>query len=66
MLHADVVKMVVQVNGKMRGSISVPADSDDDSVLAAALAEPNVQRHIGDAIIRKTIVVPNKLVSVVV
>jgi leucyl-tRNA synthetase len=66
LLHADIVNMVVQVNGKMRGMISLPADTDDAAILAAALADPNVQRHVGDSAIRKTIVVPNKLVSIVV
>ena len=66
LLQADVVKIVVQVNGKMRGMISMPADSADDSVLEAALQDPNVQRYVSDNAIRKTIVVPNKLVSIVV
>jgi leucyl-tRNA synthetase len=65
-LHAAFVKIVVQVNGKMRGMISVPADTDNDAILAAALADPNVQRFVSDNAIRKTIVVPNKLVSIVV
>ena len=66
LLQADVVKIVVQVNGKMRGMISLPADSADGTVLAAALQDPNVQRYVSDGAIRKTIVVPNKLVSIVV
>lgn len=66
LLHADIVNMVVQVNGKMRGMISLPVGTDDAAILAAALADPNVQRHVGDSAIRKTIVVPNKLVSIVV
>jgi leucyl-tRNA synthetase len=66
LLQADVVKMVVQVNGKLRGTISVPVGTDDEAVIAAALADPNVQRYVSAGTIRKTIVVPNKLVSVVV
>jgi leucyl-tRNA synthetase len=66
LLHADVVKIVVQVNGKMRGMIALPADSDDDAVVAAALTDPNVLRYVSNGTIRKTIVVPNKLVSIVV
>jgi leucyl-tRNA synthetase len=66
LLYADVVKIVVQVNGKMRGMISVPADTDDDAVVAAALMDPNVQRYVTAGTISKTIVVPNKLVSIVV
>jgi leucyl-tRNA synthetase len=66
LLQADVVNMVVQVNGKLRGTISVPVGTDDEAVIAAALADPNVQRYVSAGTIRKTIVVPNKLVSVVV
>ena len=67
LMQSDVVKIVIQVNGKMRGMISMPADSDKDAVIAAlALADANVQKFVGDHEIRKTIVVPNKLVSIVV
>jgi len=65
-LQADVVIVVVQVNGKMRGQISVAAGSADDALLAAALADANVQRHVGDKPVRKSIIVPDKLVSIVV
>ncbi|MCG7899229.1 MAG: leucine--tRNA ligase [Candidatus Thiodiazotropha lotti] len=56
---------VVQVNGKVRANIQVPADADRAAVEAIALANDNVQRFIGEATVRKVIVVPNKLVNVV-
>ncbi|MEW8237973.1 MAG: leucine--tRNA ligase [Candidatus Thiodiazotropha taylori] len=56
---------VVQVNGKVRANIQVPADADKAAVEAIALANDNVQRFIGEATVRKVIVVPNKLVNVV-
>jgi leucyl-tRNA synthetase len=56
----------VQVNGKLRGRISVAADSDADTISKAALADENVRRFVGDKSIRKTIVVPGRLVNVVV
>ena len=65
-LEADLVEIVVQVNGKLRGRISVATDADNDSVGALALADPNVQRFVGDQEIRKTIVVPGRLVNIVV
>ena len=65
-LEADLVEIVVQVNGKLRGRISVAADADNDSVGEQALADPNVQRFVGDKEIRKTIVVPGRLVNIVV
>ena len=58
--------MVVQVNGKLRGHISVAVDADDAAIRAAALAEPNVQKFIGASAVRKVIIVPGKLVNVVV
>jgi len=62
----DVLEIAVQVNGKLRGRIRVPADASEDQVKEAALAEPKVREHIGDAEVRKTIVVPGRLVNIVV
>ncbi|MDH3806747.1 MAG: class I tRNA ligase family protein, partial [Gammaproteobacteria bacterium] len=65
-LEKDLVEIVVQVNGKLRGRISVPADADNDTVGAQALADPNVRRFVADKEVRKTIVVPGRLVNIVV
>ena len=65
-LASDLVEIVIQVNGKLRGRISVPVDASKDSIAEQALADPNVQRFIGDSEVRKTIVVPGRLVSIVV
>jgi leucyl-tRNA synthetase len=65
-LEQDMVEIVVQVNGKLRARISVATDADRDSVAATALADANVQRFVGDSEIRKTIVVPGRLVNIVV
>jgi leucyl-tRNA synthetase len=65
-LMLDMVEIVVQVNGKLRGRISVAAGSDTDAISKAALADENVRRFVGDKSIRKTIVVPGRLVNVVV
>ncbi|MBF0256138.1 MAG: class I tRNA ligase family protein, partial [Gammaproteobacteria bacterium] len=59
------IAYVVQVNGKVRASIEVDAEADQASIEATAKANENVQRFIGDATIRKVIVVPNKLVNIV-
>ena len=62
------VEMAVQVNGKLRGSIRVAADLDNDAVVAAATADEKVARFLeklGGSII-KTIVVKNKLVNLIV
>jgi leucyl-tRNA synthetase len=64
-LKRDRIEYVIQVNGKVRGKVLVPADSDRDAVERAALVNENVQRFIGEAQVRKVIVVHNKLVNVV-
>jgi len=56
---------VVQVNGKLRARLEVPAEADKSSVESLALAEENVQRHIEGKSVRKVIVVPGKLVNIV-
>jgi len=62
----DSVTVAVQVNGKLRATITVPRDSEDDFVRDAALAEPGVRRAMGDKSARKVIVVRNRIVNVVV
>jgi leucyl-tRNA synthetase len=59
-------EIVVQVNGKLRARITVPVDAEEAAVRAAALADPNVQKFMAGAAIRKVIIVPGKLVNVVV
>ena len=62
-----VVEMAVQVGGKLRGTITVEADSDDETVIAAAEALDKVQRQLeGGGKIVKTIVVKNKLVNLII
>jgi leucyl-tRNA synthetase len=65
-LVQDEITLVVQVNGKLRGQVSVPADADEAAVRAAALADETVRRFVGEATPKKVIVVPRKLVNVVV
>jgi leucyl-tRNA synthetase len=65
-LQTSSIAMVVQVNGKLRGHITVAAGADEDTVRAAALAESNVRKFIGSAAVRKLIIVPGKLVNIVV
>ena len=64
-LVRDELEIVVQVNGKVRAKMSVPASADKAALEAAALAEENVQRFIEGNTVRKVIVVPGKLVNVV-
>ena len=66
LLVKDEVEIVVQVNGKVRDRITVAAEIEDDDLLALALASERVQAHVAGRELRKTIVVPGKLVSLVV
>jgi len=65
-LDADMAEIVVQVNGKLRGRVSVAADADRDAIGQQALADPNVQRFVEGKEVRKIIVVPGRLVNIVV
>ncbi|WP_096087396.1 leucine--tRNA ligase [Agaribacterium haliotis] len=59
------ITLIVQVNGKLRAKIDVPADADKEKLEHLALADDNVQKFIDGKMIRKVIVVPGKLVNVV-
>jgi leucyl-tRNA synthetase len=65
-LEQSTIEVVVQVNGKLRARISVAADADERSVREAAAADGNVRKFIGEAAIRRVIVVPGKLVNIVI
>ena len=64
-LSRDELEIVVQVNGKVRGKISVPASADNAEIEAMAKSQENVQRFLADTTVRKVIVVPQKLVNIV-
>ncbi|MBM7332569.1 MAG: leucine--tRNA ligase [Alcanivorax sp.] len=64
-LVKDSLELVVQVNGKVRAKLEVPADADKDTLEKLARDEPNVQRFIDDKTVRKVIVIPGKLVNIV-
>ena len=60
------LELVVQVNGKVRGQIEVPAEVQQDSALEAAMAAENVARFVQGKTVRKVILVPGKLLNIVV
>jgi leucyl-tRNA synthetase len=64
-LIQDELQMVIQVNGKLRSKLSVPAGADQEEIKALALQDSNVQRHIQGKEIKKVVVIPEKLVNVV-
>jgi len=66
LLAADTVTLAVQVLGKLRATIEVPVDADEEGIFALALAEENVQRAIEGRPIRKRIHVRGRIVNFVV
>ena len=65
-LETSSIAMVVQVNGRLRGHITVAVGADEETVRAAALADPHARKFIGAGPVRKVIIVPGKLVNIVV
>jgi len=66
LLVADTIEMPVQVNGRLRAVVTVSADATEDQILAAAAAEPNVIAHIEGRELRRSIVIPGRMVTLVV
>lgn len=64
-LARDVITVVVQVNGKLRGKLELPAGTDKEAMERLALADANVARHIAGLAVRKVVAVPGKLVNIV-
>lgn len=64
-LVSEEVQLVVQVNGRLRARICVPAGASREEIEKTALGNADVQRFVGEATVRKVIIVPNKLVNVV-
>ena len=64
-IRTETIEIAVQVNGKLRATLIVDADAVAKDVVAAAKAQPNVQKFIDGKVIRKEIVVPSRLVNLV-
>ncbi len=65
-LHTDTIRMIVQVNGKMRSQLDLPADCEKDNALATARQDPKLQPHLSGKTIVKEIFVPGKIINFVV
>ncbi len=66
LLKDDTITMPVQVNGKKRAEIDVPADASKEDIEAAALANPQVSGFTSGKTVRKVIVVPGRIINIVV
>ena len=65
-LKADEIEIVVQVNGKVRQKLSVPAGIDEESLKTQSLGDPRIQEWTNGKEVKKIIVVPKKLINIVV
>jgi len=65
-LVESTIELPVQINGKIRGKITEPADAGQETILAAAKADPKIAEQLAGKTIIKEIVVPGRLVSFVV
>jgi leucyl-tRNA synthetase len=66
MLERETVEVVLQVNGKLRGRLQVPASISNEDLVALARESERVRAHLNGGEARKTVVVPGKLVNFVV
>jgi leucyl-tRNA synthetase len=65
-LRADVIEIPVQVNGKVRGKIQVPAEAGESEVIDIARADQNVGRHLDGQTVKRAIYVRGRIVNFVV
>jgi leucyl-tRNA synthetase len=65
-LVQDEIELVIQVNGKLRGNITVPKDAAHEAIEKLALANENVRRFVDGQTVKKVVVVPGRLVNIVV
>ena len=65
-LARETIEVVVQVNGKLRGRVTVAAGAGEEQVRQAALADVNVQKFVEGRPVRKFVYVPGKLANLVV
>ena len=66
LLSSETVTVAVQVNGKLRSTLTLAANLSADLAQEKALADPTIKSHIGERDIRKIIVVPNRVINVVI
>jgi leucyl-tRNA synthetase len=62
----DVIEIAVQVNGKVRGAVSLPRDATEDAARDAGLADENVQKHVAGKAIKKVVYVKGRILNIIV
>ncbi|HWB21062.1 MAG TPA: class I tRNA ligase family protein, partial [Phycisphaerales bacterium] len=66
MLRDSTVELPVQINGKVKGKLSVPADADAKAIEAMCMADQKVQQAIEGKAVKKVVIVPGKIINIVV
>ena len=64
--HDSIVEMAVQVMGKLRSTIKVPLDANDDEVISVSIDDEKIKRYIEGKEIIRTIIVKNKLINIII
>ncbi len=62
----DIVEIGVQVNGKIRGTVTLPADADEAAARSAAMADAKIAPHLAGKTVKKVVYVPGKILNVIV
>jgi len=65
MLEEDFIKIVIQVNGKLRSEVNVSYDSEEEDIKSMALKDEKIKKYVSDSEIKKLIYVPGKLINIV-
>lgn len=65
-LEQNEITLVIQINGKLRGQITVNKDTDNKTIEKLALASEDIQKHLQQATVKKVIMVPGKLINIVI
>jgi leucyl-tRNA synthetase len=60
------IELVIQINGKLRGKVMIPAGLDDEAIKEKAFSESKIKEHLKDKPLKKVIVVKGRLVNIVV
>jgi len=65
-LKTTQIELMVQINGKLKGKITVASGADDATVQATAMGDPKIQKALADSELKRCIVVPGRLVNLVI
>ena len=66
MLQDDEIVMAIQINGKLKSTLSLPVGENQDIIKNKVLKLPEIIKHIGSKEVKRFIVVPNKIINIVI